>query len=108
MRENHTPLAVEDMLVAELSFRKLGHTLFRLPLVAQTLGHVDLRETETYLHPSTLEARFVVDVIRLAQGCDSTEAFCEKWYGGEIGAGELLKRVLGREDWRGDQREEGS
>jgi hypothetical protein len=91
------PVEVEDMRVANLDLTRLGHALLKLPLVAVQLGHSSLADTQRYLHPSTVEAQFMTDVMDLARGRLEVEPFCEKWYGGMDGALLLLQRMWERD-----------
>jgi hypothetical protein len=90
---------IEEMRAGNLDLTKVGAYLLKLPLVAVQLGHLSLEQTDTYLHPVSLEAQFVVDVVfALTRGANrglSTEQFARKWFDGEGGAVELLGRMLG-------------
>lgn len=91
-----TRVEVEDMQVANVDLRQLGHMIFKLPLIALQLGHGSLEKSDVYMHPTTLEARYACDVLAMVRGEMSTDEFCEEWFGGTEGGLLMLKRLWER------------
>lgn len=80
--------------IATLDIQAIGEVLLRLPLVAVQLGHTDLERTDTYLHPNLAEARYVIDVVfGLARGDITIDEFVDRWYGGDVGARDMLRAI---------------
>lgn len=88
-------IEVEQMQAGRIDLTELGDQLLRAVLVAVQLGHTSPQESLIYTHPTSLEGRFVHQLLR-SMDRDEEESFAqflEDWFGGEDGARLILKRM---------------